>query len=138
MANHHKCLRSYGWIPIIIAGVLFSGCAGFYSSALLKKNGGVPPRFELDGVPFFPQKAYQCGPAALAEVLEWSGLAITPEKLTDEVFTPEKKGSFQTALIGAARRNGRIAYVLPSQEDLFREVAAGNPVILALCGGDRL
>ncbi len=130
MANKHKYLRSYGWVLIIFAGVLFSGCAGFRSSVLLQKTGGIPDHFELDGVPFFPQKAYQCGPAALAEALRWSGLSITPEKLTGEVFTPEKKGSLQSALIGAARRNGRIAYVLPGPEDLFKEVAAGNPVVV--------
>ena len=130
MANQPKHLRSHGWFLIIFVGVLISGCAGFRSSALLKKTGGIPAYFELDGVPFFPQKAYQCGPAALAEALRWSGLSITPEQLTDEVFTPEKKGSFQAALIGAARRNGRIAYPLTGPEDLFREVAAGNPVIV--------
>jgi tetratricopeptide (TPR) repeat protein len=132
MADHGKFSRSYGLALAFFAGVLFSGCAGFYTSAILQKTGGIPPCFELDSVPFFPQKAYQCGPAALAEALQWSGLAITPEDLTGEVFTPEKKGSLQTALIGAARRNGRIAYVLSGPEDLFKEVAAGHPVIVLL------
>ncbi|MEJ2659078.1 MAG: PA2778 family cysteine peptidase, partial [Desulfobacterales bacterium] len=100
------------------------------STVMLPKTGGIPSRVELEAVPFFPQKADQCGPAALAAALQWSGLAITPENLTHEVFTPEKKGSLQTALIGAARRHGRIAYVLSGPEDLFREVAAGNPVIV--------
>jgi Tetratricopeptide repeat/Peptidase_C39 like family len=132
MANDHKHLRLYGLVLSFFAGLLFSGCAGFYASAMLQKTGGIPSRFELDAVPFFPQKADQCGPAALAESLRWSGVSITPENLTHEVFTPEKKGSFQTALIGAARRNGRIAYVLSGPGDLFREVAAGNPVIVLL------
>ena len=30
---------------------------------------GLPDRIELSEVPFFPQKDYQCGPAALATVL---------------------------------------------------------------------
>lgn len=132
MVNEHKYSGLYGFVLALFAGVLFSGCAGFYTSAILKKTGGIPSRFELDAVPFSPQKAYQCGPAALAEALQYSGLEITPENLTHEVFTPDKKGSFQTALIGAARRNGRIAYVLSGQEDLFREIAAGNPVIVLL------
>jgi hypothetical protein len=132
MANNHKHTRAYGLVLVFFTGVLFSGCAGYYTSAMLQKAGGIPSRFEIDTVPFFPQKAYQCGPAALAEALQWSGLAITPENLTGEVFTPERKGSLQTALIGAARRHGRIAYALSDPEALFKEVAAGNPVIVLL------
>jgi tetratricopeptide (TPR) repeat protein len=33
-------------------------------------------------------------------------------------------------MVGAARRNGRIAYVFTGLSDLFAEVAAGNPVII--------
>ena len=132
MENNQKNLRLYGLVLIFLAGMLLSGCAGLFSPAVLKKVGNIPPRVELETVPFFPQKAYQCGPAALATALRWSGLSITPENLTDEVFTPEKKGSLQTALIGAARRHGRIAYALSDPEDLFKEVAAGNPVIVLL------
>jgi tetratricopeptide (TPR) repeat protein len=130
MANDQKYLRSYGLVLMLLAGALLAGCAGLFSTAVLQKAGSIPPHVELETVPFFPQKAHQCGPAALAEALQWSGLAITPENLTGEVFTPEKKGSLQTALIGAARRNGRIAYMLSGPEDVFKEVAAGNPVIV--------
>ena len=114
MANQPKHLRSHGWFLIIFVGVLISGCAGFRSSAHLKKTGGIPAYFELDGVPFFPQKAYQCGPAALAEALRWSGLSITPEQLTDEVFSPEKKGSLQAALETGGRTAARIPRGFPA------------------------
>ncbi len=33
-------------------------------------------------------------------------------------------------MIGAARRHGRVAYVISSPEELLVEVAAGNPVIV--------
>ena len=132
MENNQKNLRLYGLVLMFLAGMLLTGCAGLFSPAVLQRVGSIPPRVELETVPFFPQKAYQCGPAALATALRWSGLSITPENLTDEVFTPEKKGSLQTALIGAARRHGRIAYALSDPEDLFQEVAAGNPVIVLL------
>lgn len=130
MANDHKYLGSYRLVLLFLAGAVLSGCAVFYAPAMLQKAGDIPSRLELETVPFFPQKAYQCGPAALATALNWSGLAVFPENLTDEVFTPEQKGSLQTALIGAARRHGRIAYVLSGPDDLFLEVAAGNPVIV--------
>mgnify|MGYP001826219405 FL=1 len=121
-------------IPLLLFGgvllICLTGCAGLKKWELLQKTGNLPPRFELKTVPFFPQKAYQCGPASLATVLNWSGLSVSPEELTDEVFTPLRKGSLQTALISAARRHGRIAYVSTGMDVIFSEVAAGHPVII--------
>jgi hypothetical protein len=91
---------------------------------------GLPAQQVLPDVPFYPQDAYQCGPAALAMTLAWSGIYITPDKLTPEVYTPSQKGSTQPAMIGAARRHGRIAYIISSPEELIREIAFGHPVIV--------
>ena len=90
----------------------------------------LPARYELHSVPFYPQKAFQCGPSALAMVLSWSGITVKPDRLAQEVFTPSRKGSFQSAMIGAARRHGRIAYVLSGQDAMLQEVSAGHPVIV--------
>jgi hypothetical protein len=121
-------------IPLLLCGgfllICLTGCAGLKKWELLQKAGNLPPRFELKTVPFFPQKAYQCGPASLATALNWSGLPVSPEELTDEVFTPLRKGSLQTALISAARRHGRIAYISTGMDVIFSEVAAGHPVII--------
>src|SRR5690554_405536 len=38
-----------------------------------------PRQVELTDVPFFPQTEYQCGPAALATVMQYRGIAIEPE-----------------------------------------------------------
>ncbi len=110
--------------------ICLTGCAGLKKWEMLQKAGDLPPRFELKTVPFFPQKAHQCGPAALAMALNWSGLPVSLEDLTDEVFTPTRKGSLQTALISAARRHGRIAYISTGMDVIFSEVAAGHPVII--------
>lgn len=90
----------------------------------------VPRQFEIDDVPFFPQKAYQCGPAALSMALVWSGIQVNPETVAPEVFTPSLKGSLQSALIGAARRHGRVAYPITTIDSLLKELAAGYPVII--------
>ena len=81
-------------------------------------------------VPFFAQEELQCGPAALAMMLNWSGIAIQPSDLTPEVFTPDLNGSLQSALIGATRRHGRVAYPITGSEALLAEVSAGHPVIV--------
>ncbi|MGH8204526.1 MAG: PA2778 family cysteine peptidase, partial [Steroidobacteraceae bacterium] len=74
---------------------------------------------------------FQCGPAALATVLAASGVEVTPEALAPKVYLPERKGSFQAELIGAARRYGRMAYRLPEIGDaLIAELAEGRPVLV--------
>ena len=90
----------------------------------------LPIRHELDTVPFYPQEAYQCGPASLAMTLTWSGIQVDPETITPDVFTPSLKGSLQSAMISAARRRGRVAYPISGADAMFEEVAAGHPVII--------
>jgi hypothetical protein len=62
--------------------------------------------------------------------LTWSGIQANPETITPEVFTPSRKGSLQSAMIGAARRHGRLAYLITGPDSMFKEVAAGHPVIV--------
>jgi hypothetical protein len=123
----------------LIAGVFFSaallsGCAGLVpQTAALREAlpAGLPERVELADVPFFPQTEYQCGPAALATALANYGLKVTPEDLVSQVYLPERKGSLQVEMLAAPRRHGMVSYLLaPSFEDMMREIAAGNPVIV--------
>jgi len=84
----------------------------------------------VDSVPFYAQKQYQCGPAALAMILQWSGVTVTPEDLVPAVYTPGRKGSLQSGLLTAARRRERLAYPVEGLSCLIREVAAGRPVVV--------
>jgi hypothetical protein len=45
----------------------------------------LPARAEVTEVPFFPQTGNDCGPAALAMVLGWSGGAARPEGVAVQV-----------------------------------------------------
>lgn len=85
---------------------------------------------ELENVPFFPQTAYQCGPASLAAALAWSGVRVSPEDLAPQVYSPSRQGSLPTEMISATRRYSRLAYPISRPEDLLAELAAGNPVIV--------
>ena len=90
-----------------------------------------PQKIELDSTPFFPQEGYQCGPAALATLLTASGVEVAPDALTPEVFLPERRGSLSLELIGAARRHGRLPYVLETTADeMVAELEAGRPVLV--------
>ncbi|MFZ4856952.1 MAG: PA2778 family cysteine peptidase [Desulfuromonadaceae bacterium] len=114
---------------LLALSLVLSGC-GLLSSGQLIQTPRGPVRAMVDNVPFFAQEELQCGPAALAMTLNWSGIAIQPSDLTPEVFTPDLKGSLQSALIGATRRHGRVAYTITGSEALLAEVSAGNPVIV--------
>ena len=112
---------------------LLTGCVSLPQSEALQREGGagLPPRAELDTVPFFAQEEYQCGPAALAMALNAAGIAATPDALTDEVYIPARKGSLQVEMLASARRHGLLAYELaPELKDVLAEVAAGNAVIV--------
>lgn len=115
---------------LLSAALLAGGCA--YRGALDSPwPDEVPARAELLSTPFFPQAEFQCGPAALATVLNASGVAVTPAALAPTVYLPERRGSLQAELIASARRHARVPYVLaPRLEDLLREIAAGNPVVV--------
>jgi len=117
-----------GLLLSALLGIL-SGCA-FLPAGPLPQSPDGPARVLLEDVPFFAQDEFQCGPAALAMVLGWSGSDVRPADLSAEVYTPALKGSLQSALIGSARRQARVAYPVTGSETLLAELAAGHPVIV--------
>ena len=122
----------------LMAGVFFllalNGCALIIpQTEALRETwpAGLPERIELGQVPFFPQKEYQCGPAALATTLVHSSVKVTPDELVSQVYIPARQGSLQVEMMATPRRYGMVSYqIAPRLEDLLREVAAGNPVIV--------
>lgn len=129
-----KNARSLAGVFLLLVGALLTGCASL-APQTTQLRYTLPPELhehvELKQVPFFPQTEYQCGPAALATVLNTYGVKVTPDELVPEVYLPARKGSLQVEMLAAARRHGLVAYQLaPRAADLLREVAAGNPVIV--------
>jgi len=118
-----------------MALLLLNGCAAHLQATKLTTT---PPlelaqSVELEQVPFYPQERYQCGPAALATVLTWSGVAIKPEDLVAEVYLPQRHGSLQVEMAAAARHHGRVSYILaPDLQAVLEEVRAGHPVVVLL------
>lgn len=85
----------------------------------------------LDSVPFHPQTGYQCGPAALAMVLNAAGADVSVDALIDEVYVPALKGSLQPEMLASPRRHGRTSHRLDGTIDsMLAEVADGNPVVV--------
>lgn len=128
--NGKRAARLVVLAPLLI----LLGCASAPQTKALLEDAETNNRtasYTIGQVPFFPQEIYQCGPAALATVLSHTGLAVTPESLSPDVYIPGREGSLQIELVGAARSRGRVVYELDgSIETLVEEVSAGNPVLV--------
>ena len=116
------------------AVLLLAGCGSLIPQTVGLRTDwpeGVPRQMELTQVPFFPQEEYQCGPAALATAMNFSGTSVSPEALVPEVWLPSRRGSLQLEMLAAPRRHGLVSYRIAARyADLLREVAAGNPVVV--------
>jgi tetratricopeptide (TPR) repeat protein len=107
---------------------LLGGCAS--KPAAPPSVPGVPISASVSNVPFFGQKDRYCGPASLAMVLAWSGLAVDQDSIAPEVYTPGREGTLPQDLVSAARRHGRVAVPVRTLSALYAEVAAGHPVLV--------
>lgn len=107
---------------------LFTGCG------LHKVSGpGENPTadIELTNTPFFPQKEYQCGPAALAALLVSADVATRPDLLTPDLYIPGRQGTLQLEIIGAIRRHNLVPYeIKPRMTAITAELQAGRPVLV--------
>ena len=111
-------------------GVLLLSLAGC-STQLLKDGAAARPQVEISDAPYFSQRDYQCGPAALATILGASGADASADALVHEVYIAGRKGSLQAELLAATRRHDRVAFVLePSLPALLQELEHGRPVLV--------
>ena len=125
------------WFPavfFIAAAFFLSACAG---------GGGPGPDFvrpedsgRIGGVPVYAQEAFQCGPAALAMVLNYYGDEVEPDRIAAEVFRKDIRGTVTLDMMLYARRRGFPARMIDgSPEAIRREVAAGRPLVVMLDRG---
>jgi tetratricopeptide (TPR) repeat protein len=114
----------------LVLALLISACAS-RGPVIPAQPPGAPSAVELAETPFFPQSEYQCGPAALATVLNAADVAISPDELAPQVYIPNRRGTLQAELVAAARRHERIPYQSPATlPGLLAEVAAGRPMLV--------
>jgi tetratricopeptide (TPR) repeat protein len=126
--NARRSFKRAFFIFFVIPAI--AGCALQDIRYTLPTDPSPPDQLLLEQVPFFPQNAYQCGPAALAMVLQSIGVTVSPDELVSMVYIPDRKGSLQIGMIGAARRLGTLAYPIQGLDCLIRELNAGHAVIV--------
>lgn len=85
----------------------------------------------IEGIPFYPQEAYQCGPASLAAVLNFHDIAVTPDDIAADIFSSGAKGTLDMDMVLYVRKKGlRADQYSGGLDDLKRTIDAGNPVII--------
>jgi len=91
--------------------MLFQACVSApQTKLLLQQSISLPPFYEIQNVPFFPQEDYFCGPTTLAEILQFYALDIEPETVAPNLFIPGRKGSLQIEMVSSIRQFGLLAY----------------------------
>ena len=125
----NRSVPTYSLVFALVA--ILSACATRPPELSEAATAHLPRQAELTSTPFHPQDQYQCGPAALATVLQSSGAEVSPESLVPEVFLPGRKGSLAVELVAATRTHDRLAYPLdPTPLAILEEIAAGRPVLV--------
>ncbi|HEX5056698.1 MAG TPA: PA2778 family cysteine peptidase [Gammaproteobacteria bacterium] len=114
-------------LPLIV----LQGCSSLQHRQLASGMSGLPPVYELEATPFYPQEIHHCGPAALATVLETAGRKTDVDELTRLVYLPGREGSLAVEMAAAVRRLGYLPYPVPPElVALFDEIAHGHPVVV--------
>jgi tetratricopeptide (TPR) repeat protein len=93
--------------------------------------GDTAAGIELVDVPFYPQVTDQCGPAALATILNAAGAGADPDALKSRIYIPGREGSLQLEILAATRAYDRLPYAIdPQLQALVAELEAGRPVLV--------
>jgi hypothetical protein len=122
------------WLLWLLLALTLTGCAQLVPQTIALRGdwpSDVPRAIELRDVPFFPQTAYQCGPAALAITMNAAGAQVLPDALVEQVYLPARQGSLQIEMLAAPRRHSLVSWQIPPDfSALLRELAAGHPVLV--------
>jgi tetratricopeptide (TPR) repeat protein len=118
------------WWLVSSALAFISGCAGNIGTMVAELDRH-NTEVELIDVPFHSQVTDQCGPAALATILNVADVAVTPEELKSRIYIPGRQGSLQLELLAATRNYQRIPYVVDADVNaLLAELQSGRPVLI--------
>ena len=112
---------------LLLACLLLQAC----SSIPLNDTIGLLPKQRQLSVPFVPQQALYCGPAALTEIARFWGLEADQQTLAKQLFIPGKSGTLAIEMQAASRRLGLLPYPLARNlSAILTEVNAGHPVLV--------
>ncbi len=110
--------------------MLLAGCAGNVR-VMMADLEVQTDAVELTDTPFYPQITDQCGPSALATMLNVAGVDVSPASLKASIYIPGRQGSLQLEMLAATRSRQRIPYTLdPEISAVLSELRSGRPVLV--------
>jgi predicted double-glycine peptidase len=113
---------------IIVLFIFLNGCA---STSRIPDAPQTDTFRIIEGVPFFPQEDYQCGPASLASLLNYRGVPASPGEIADAIYSRSARGTLNIDMVIYARSKGLEAeQYRGGWEDLRARIDAGSPVIV--------
>ncbi len=85
----------------------------------------------IENVPFYVQKDYQCGPASLAEVMNFYGAKTTPEVIASSIYSKTAKGTLGIDMLIYSNRSGFNAMQYSGgQQDIKKKIDKGLPLVV--------
>ncbi|HXY55387.1 MAG TPA: C39 family peptidase [Nitrospirota bacterium] len=114
-----------------VAAIVISGCATRNFSEI---RPGIEGRGHyIEGVPFYRQQEYSCGPAALASVLAFWGRPANLEQITAAVYIPKLRGTLPMDMENFMRDAGFETFsAAGTLEEVKTHIRAERPVICML------
>lgn len=90
----------------------------------------------VQNIPFYQQKAYQCGPASLASVLNFWGITVSPADIENEIYSETARGTLNLDMVWYPERKGlSTRQYKGSIDDIQRNVDMGYPLIVMVDNG---
>lgn len=121
---------TFGRIIPIISLFFLASCS---SNLTLSKIDPLNKDLVSLEVPFFPQPAGFCGPAALASVLNYWGGKTTPDEISNAVYLKKLHGTLRFDLTYFARKRGFMARTYRGNlSDLEDRLSKGIPLLTFL------
>ena len=103
---YHRTMKRTLFLTILM-GLVSLGCPRQGLTPHEKGRAEDPEsRHYISDVPFFPQSEYECGPAALASVLNYYGYGVTPEEIAKAIYRKRLRGTLSMDLLLFAQGMG--------------------------------
>lgn len=131
-----KITNTQGILSIIAAllCLMLFACASTATPAPVSSPAGKSR--VIKSVPFFPQEDYQCGPAAMASVLNYRGVKTTPEEVAAAIYSKSARGTLNFDMAFYAERKGLFARQYPGNlADLKYRIDRFHPLIVMVDHG---
>lgn len=114
------CIAVFAWVPFLLSCTI-----------RLTEPDRFPEAVRLHEVVPYLQDPEQCGPFALAALLEYIGVKADPDRLAQKLYSPGAGGTLTMDLYLEARRRGLATEQLPGSEDtLVEELQDHGPTVV--------